>query len=147
MAHYLNGPSLFSSPLSVQKVKSVRTCTLEPLQRTAVQKKYPAKQVLSFAPDVHLHGIHFSEGMILSSGQCSGLPEFFRILRVLVNANKVSFICKRLASWYIEHYRCYEVSETSAIEILEPEDLNDHQPLTSYTVQGKSMIVLKRFLC
>ncbi len=146
MAHYLNGPSLFSSPLSVQKVKTVRTCTLEELQKTAVSKKYPHKEVLSLASDVHLHGIHFSEGMILSSGQCSGLPDFFRILCVLVNANKVAFLCKRLSSWYIEHYRCYEFSETSAIEILEPEDLNDPHPLTSYTVQGKNMIVLKRFL-
>lgn len=65
MAHYLNGPSLFSSPLSVQKVKTVRTCTLDELQKTAVKKKYPHKEVLSLASDVHLHGIHFSEGMIL----------------------------------------------------------------------------------
>lgn len=146
MGHFLNGPSLFSLPLSVQNVKTVRTCTLEVLQKVALQKKYPHKEVLSFASDVHLHGIHFSEGMIVSSGQCSGLPEFFRILSVLVNANKVSFLCKRLSAWYIEHYRCYEVSETSTIEILEPEDLNDHQPLTSYAVQGKNMIALKRFL-
>lgn len=146
MAHYLNGPSLFSSPLSVQKVKTVRTCTLEELQKTAVRKKYPHKEVLSLASDVHLHGIHFSEGMILSSGQCSGLPDFFRILSVLANANKVAFLCKRLSSWYIEHYRRYEFSETSAIEILEPDDLNDPHPLTSYTVQGRNMIALKRFL-
>lgn len=109
MAHYLNGPSLFSSPLSVQKVKTIRTCTLDELQKTAVKKKYPHKEVLSLVSDVHLHGIHFSE------------------------------------VWYTEHYRCYEVSETSAIEILEPEDLNDPHPLTSYTVQGRNMIALKRF--
>lgn len=48
--------------------------------------------------NVHLDGIHFSEGMVLSSGQCSGLPDFLRILSVLVNANKVAFLCKRLSS-------------------------------------------------
>ncbi len=80
---------------------------------------------MSLESDVHLHGIHFIEGMILSSGQCSGLPDFFRILCVLVNANKVAFLCKRLSSWYIEHYRCYTFSETSAIEILVQDDLND----------------------
>lgn len=118
MAHYLNGPSLFSSSLSVQKLTTVRTCTLDELQKTAVKKKYPHKDVLSLASDVYLHGIHFSEGMILSSGQCSGLRDFFRIISVLVNANKVAFLCKRLSSWYIEHYRCYEVSETVQLKYL-----------------------------
>ncbi len=37
-------PSLFPSPLSVQKVKTVRTCTLEELQKTAVHKKIPAQR-------------------------------------------------------------------------------------------------------
>lgn len=70
---------------------------------------------------------------------------FFRIISVLVNAKKVAFLFKRLVSWYFEYYRFYEVSETSAIEILEPEDLNDPHPLISYTVQGRNMIALKRF--
>ncbi len=83
---------------------------------------------------IYVHGINFSKGMILSSCQCSGLPDFFRILCVVVNANNVAFLCKRLSSWYIEHYRCYEISETSAIEILVQADLNDPHSLTSYTI-------------
>lgn len=148
MAHYLSSPSLFLPSLSVQNIKTVSQCSLDIPQRNAVKKKYPHLEMLSLASDVHLHGTLFSEGMILSAGQCSGLPEFFKLVTVLVNysGNKVSFLCRKLSSWYIEHLRCYEVSETTDIEILEPEDLNDHYPLTSYAVQGKAIISLKKFL-
>lgn len=137
MAHYLSGPSLFSPSLSVQNIKTVSTCSLDIPQRNVVKNKYPHLQMLSLASDVHMYGTLFSEGMILSAGECSGLPEFFKPVTVLVHSssNKVSFLCRKLSSWYIEHLWCYEVSETTDIDILEPEDLNNPYPLTSYAVQ------------
>lgn len=146
MAHYLDVPSLFPPVISVQKVKHVRTCTLDVQQKAAVLQKYPHRRDVSLTPDVHLNGTHYSKGMVLSSVEESGFPEFFRILSMLVNGNTVSFICRKLSSWYVEHYRCYEVSDTCTTQILEPEDFSDHYPLISYNVQGKAMISLKRFL-
>lgn len=146
MAHYLDVPSLFPPVISMQKVKHVRTCTLDVQQKAAVLQKYPHRRDVSLTPDVHLNGTHYSKGMVLSSVEQSGFPEFFRILSMLVNGNTVSFICRKLSSWYVEHYRCYEVSDTCTTQILEPEDFSDHYPLISYNVQGKAMISLKRFL-
>lgn len=58
----------------------------------------------------------------------------------------MSFLCRKLASWYIEHLRCYEVCETTDVEILEVDDLNDKHPLTCYVIQGKTVVSLKKFL-
>lgn len=96
MAYILNSPSLFPPVLSVHKIKHVTTCTLDVQKKTAVLQKYPYRGVVSLTSDVHLNGIHYSEGMILSSGELSELPEFFRILILHVNGNTVPFICRKL---------------------------------------------------
>lgn len=146
MAHILNGPSLFSPVLSVQKIKFVTTCTLDVQQKTAVLQKYPHRGVVSLTSDVHLNGIHYSKGIILSSGQLSGLPEFFWILSIRVNGNTVSLICWKLVTWYVEHYRCYEVSEMCTTEILEPEDLNHPLIITHQLITLWSCTLLRERL-
>ncbi|XP_034557898.1 uncharacterized protein LOC117825987 isoform X1 [Notolabrus celidotus] len=64
--------------------------------------------------------------MIISAGQCSGLPEFYKLLNIVINFEKVFFVTAKLSSWFMEHYRSYEVIDTSCVdvEILDPEDLN-----------------------
>lgn len=81
----------------------------------------------------------------MSSGHCSGLPEFYKIVTIVVNPEKVAFVGKKLTSWYLEHFRSFELVESiyADMEILDPQALNDHHPLVAYTVGGKVLVTPK----
>lgn len=87
----------------------------------------------------------YVDGMILSSGYCSGLPEFQKIVNILVNPEKVAFVAKKLTSCYLEHLRSFELVESiyADIEIFNPQALNNHHPLVAYTVGGKVLVTPK----
>ncbi len=116
--------------------------------RAAVTKKYPKHKTVSLSSDICLQGVQYVKDMIISAGQCSGLPELYRIVSIMVVDNSVSFISDKLSSWYLEHYRSFKLVENirPEIEILEPESLNDLGPLQAYKVAGKLMVPLKVFL-
>ena len=83
--------------------------------------------------------------MVISAGHCSGLPDFYEIVTIIVNPEKVSFVGKKLTSWYLEHYRSFEVVEDIYAEtgIFDPEALNNHHPLTAYRVGGTVLVTPK----
>lgn len=86
----------------------------------------------------------------MSAGECSGLPEFFRILHILLDKSwKVYFVTARLSSWYMEHYRSYQLIENcySDLEILDPETLNDYHPLAAYQVARTLMVTPRTPFC
>ncbi len=95
----------------IENVKVARVSELDPSLKCEIQKKHPHLNSVSLSKTVHLHGTQYVASMILSAGQCSGLPEFHKIVTILANAEEVTFICKRLSSWYIEHFRSYELVE------------------------------------
>ena len=142
MAYHFDGPNLFKPRLYIGNIDTVRTTSLDELLRTAIKRKYPHQDTISLAKDIHFYGTHYVKGMIISAGQCSGLPDFYRILGIVVNLDQVPFVSRKLSSWFLEHYRSYEVVENGYgdIEILDPEVLNDYHPLAAYTVQGKLLV-------
>ncbi len=142
MAYYLDGQNLFKPKLYIGSADRVKISSLEEKLRIAIGKKYPHQNTVFLATEVHLHGTQYVKGMIVSAGQCSGLPDFYKILNIVVNFEKVSFVTTKLSSWYMEHYRSYQVVDSSytEIEILDPEALNDYHPLTDYQVAGKFMV-------
>lgn len=75
-----------------------------------------------------------AKGMIISAGQCSGLPEFNKLLNIVINFENVFFVTTKFSSWLMEHYRSDKVVDTHCldVEILDLEDLNDYQPQTVY---------------
>lgn len=135
-AFFLEGHSLFKPQLYVESLKVVETGSLYTKLRAAVTKKYPQQKTVSLSSDVRLQGVRYVKDMIISAGQCSGLPEFYRIVSIMVVDNSVSFISDKLSSWYLEHYRFFELVESirPEIEILDPESLNDLGPLQAYKV-------------
>lgn len=93
-AFYLEGHSLFKPQLYVENVKVVEISSLDTTLRVAVTKKCPHKKTVSLCSDVRLQGVRYFRDMIISAGQCSGLPEFFRIVSIMIDENNVSFISK-----------------------------------------------------
>lgn len=81
-------------------------------------------------------------------GSVGGLPEFAEILQMCILENTLIFICKKLASWYREHYRAFEIQAPSAKEIVlaELSELIDDYPLVDYKCGSLRMITLKRYI-
>lgn len=145
MAYHLDGQKLSKPKLYIGNVDMVQTSSLDETLRTAIKRKYPHQDTVSLAKDIHLYDTQYVKGMIISAGHCSGLPDFYRILSIVVNLDNVSFISRKLSSWFMEHYELVESIYTD-VEIMVPEALNDYHPLTAYTVGGKVLVTPKTCL-
>lgn len=114
MAYHLDGQSVFKSDLYIDKVRAVQVGSLDIAQRSAVLRKFPDVETVSVTRKVQFFGTEYGQGMIITAGQCYGQPEFFKILSILVYADKVSFLSKKLVAWYLEHYRCFQLERETA---------------------------------
>ncbi|XP_036952445.1 uncharacterized protein LOC119018692 isoform X1 [Acanthopagrus latus] len=145
MACLFDSQSLFKSMLHVEKVTDIKTSSLDAPLRAVIKRHYPHLEAVSLSKDIYFHGTRYVVDMILSSGHCSGLPEFYKIVTIIVNPEKAAFVVKKLTSWYLEHFRSYELMESiyANIEIFDPQALNDYHPLVSYTVGGRVLVTPK----
>lgn len=102
---------------------------------------------MSLTTSVILHGTKYSEGMFVSVGSTSGLPDFGKILKVLLVNSKASLIIECFSSWYLEHFRCYELTRklSTDLKVADPEELNNFCPLAPY-MRGRLMVSPKVFL-
>ncbi|XP_051786106.1 uncharacterized protein LOC127528849 [Erpetoichthys calabaricus] len=148
LAYHLEMPSIFKPALEVVNFTNVSLNILEISTKTAIQSKYKNVESVGLTSAVSLHGTKYSEGMFLSFGHKSGLPNFGKIVKVLIIFQKASFIVEPYMAWYVEHLRCFELckGKFSDIIIVDPQDLNDYSPLSSHTIQGKKFISPKAFL-
>lgn len=149
MAYQLDSGNIFKPKPYVKNVKEVRISELDPSLKYEIQKKYRHLESVSLSKTIHLHGTQYAVGMIVSAGQCSGLPELIeKIATILVNAEEVAFICQRLSSWYVEHFRSYELVEHTCADplVLDPDVLTDYHPLAAHTVGGKLMVTPRTFI-
>lgn len=141
MAYYIDGQCLFKPKLHVGNIDRVNIHCLEKKLQTLIKKRGSHQETVSFARCVNLHGTLYAKDMIVSAGELSGLPEFYRILNIYVESEKVLFVAGKFSSWYLEHYRSYQLDNSyTDLELLDPEHLNDYHPLTAYQVAGKLMV-------
>lgn len=125
--------------------------SLEAQVMSAIERRYSNISQVSLSCTVHLHEVRCSAGMIISAGQCSDLPEFFKILNCVVTPKDVSFLCKKkkktvsLVSWTFQVL--WNKGKTfSDIHVLDPDMLNDFHPFTVYKVGMKVLVTSKVFL-
>ncbi|XP_055088194.1 uncharacterized protein LOC129457400 [Periophthalmus magnuspinnatus] len=141
MGYFLDEQTLFKPQLQVSNVDIVDICCLEEKLQTLIKEKYPHQDTVSLAKCVYFRGTQYAKDMIISAGELSGLPEFYKILQILVVSENVYFFAGRLSSWFMEHYRSYQLDNSyTDLQLLDPEPLNDHHPLTAYCVAGKLML-------
>lgn len=76
MAYYLDGQNLLKSKLHIGSVNKVRISSFEERLTMEIEKKYPHQDTVSIAKDAHFYGPQYVKGMTVSSGKCSGLPDF-----------------------------------------------------------------------
>lgn len=148
LAYHLDLPSLFRPDLEVGHTAVVPPNALEHSMRQAVELKYGNICLVSLATHACLYGTKYSEGMFLSVGHTSGLPDFGKLVKIVVVSSKVSFIIEPYHAWYMEHLPSYELmkKQSSELVIVELHELNGYQPLYPYTKAGKLMVTPKVFL-
>lgn len=112
----------------------------------AVCKKFPNETSIVLANTISCYGTKYCKGMILAHGSTAGLPDFVQIHQLMVVNNSVGFIVKTCRAWYDEHLRSFELDAPGHVKVLLQEDLSDVVPLAAYTVRGKCMVTLKRFI-
>lgn len=109
LAYHLDLPSLFRPDLEVAHIAVVSPDTLEHSMKKAVELKYENITLVSLATHVCLYGTKYAEGMFLFTGHTSGLPDFGKLVKIVVASSKVSFIIEPYQAWYIEHLQSYEL--------------------------------------
>ncbi len=138
LAYYLDMPNLFKPTVEVKGVSNVSLDILASSVKQVIEKKCRTLSNVSLATNAYIHGTRYTKGMFVSVGSTSGLPDFCKIVHVLLVCNKPFFLLEPFSAWYLEHLRCYEVCKRDSAQLMvaEPEDLNHYIPLSAYTVQG-----------
>lgn len=114
LAYHLDLPSLFRPDLEVGHTAVVPHDALEHSLRQ-IQLKYGNISLVSLSTHACLYGTKYSEGMFLSVGHTSGLPDFGKLVKSVVVSSKVSFIIEPYHAWYMEHLQSYELMKSSLL--------------------------------
>ncbi|MEQ2170044.1 hypothetical protein GOODEAATRI_031214 [Goodea atripinnis] len=82
--------------------------------------------------------------MILIHGSVGGLPEFIEIIHMVILADQLIFLVRKLDGWYIERYRSYDLKTSSdkELKVVELQDLSDVYPLDDYKIGGMCLIAM-----
>lgn len=110
-----------------------------------IKRKYPHLETVSLSKDIFAWDLICRKYDYVSWTLCSGLPEFYKIVTMVGDPEKVAFVGKKLTSSYLEHFRSFELVENiyADTEFFDPEALNNHHPLTAYTVGVKELMTPK----
>lgn len=148
LANYTGMPNLFKPALEVGKISTVFPDILDPSVKDTIKRKFRNVTAVSLAKTAFLHGTRYTQGMFLSTGSTSGLPDFGKIVYVPIVENKPCFVVEPYTAWYTEHPRCYKVCKNPSAKLLvvQPEELNDYFPLSGYMVRDRLLISPKAFL-
>ncbi|KAI2644609.1 Shikimate kinase [Labeo rohita] len=131
------------------EVSTALTVPLDVLQTEVAQMirdKFPNVSEVHVAKSVSNKSMNFRNGMILAHDTTSGLPDFGEIVQICVVQEVLCFILRPLCGWYREHFRAFENTVSSTIEMffVEHGDLADSYPLSDYMVGPLRLVTLKR---
>lgn len=114
--------------------------------QASIRKLFPELLSEQLSNTVTYHGTKYSAGVILPYGFTGGLPDFVEIGHMLILENSLYFIVKKLNTWYQEHLKSFLLESCRDIILVHQHSLSDVNPLTAYSVGGKSMVTLKRYI-
>ncbi len=148
VSYHLDCSSFFRPSVEMSKVTPVLLATFPHSVQTAIAQNFTTPESVLEVASVSVDGIKYHPGMILSSGSCSGLPAFVQIHKIVAVNVEILFVCHKLAAWYREHLRSYQLhcDSVTSMCVLKMSDLNDVLPLSAYMVQGELMVTLRRFV-
>lgn len=114
--------------------------------KESLTKKFPEAAFVSLTSKVTILGRDYNVGMLLPFGSTGGLPDFGKIIQIVIVHESPIFVIKLLRGWYHEHLRSFKVEPTGAIEILLHSEMKDSYPLAAYNTADGQMVSLKHFI-
>ena len=149
MAYCLSVPNFFTPDVDLPESPCINVDMLSVECQNAVLAIDNSCTKLSIVPHATINGIKYCTNMIIVSGCSNGLPEFAKIVNVVLLSNTVFLMVSNVSSWYCEHIRGYFIEGSSGLHLIEPGNLLDYYPLVPYTYggSGKRCVVLKHFIC
>lgn len=147
MAYYLHASSFPKPPLEVTDVSPVPLDVLNENIAQALKLKYVHIEVACLSKNVTYNSLNYKTGMILAHGSLAGLPEFCKIVQMVVVQDRLCFIVRKQKAWYFEHYRSYVLDNSfnAEVSLVEPHELSDVYPLADYCVSGMCLTTLRRY--
>ena len=148
LAYFLDMPCLYKPAVEVERATYSSVENLSTLVKQAIQHKFSHLTTVSLATTAFIHGTKYVKGMFVSFGSTSGLPDFCQILYIVVVDSKAFFILQPFSTWYLDHFRCFEVCSTDDLQlvVVEPAELNHYAPLSAYLLQGRHLVSPKASL-
>lgn len=136
ISFHISSPSYGKCNLDAHHASPVPVDLLKEDVCQAIRSKHPGTCEVYLAKNVSVIGITYSEGMIVTHGSTSGLPEFAEIIQMCVINENLFLIVKVLCGWYNEHYRAFELSMSPSreIKLLALSELCDTYPLADYMI-------------
>lgn len=80
--------------------------------------------------------------MVLQEGS-----HFVEIVQMLILESSLYFIVKKLNAWYLEHLRSFVLESCREVNVVHRDSLLSVYPLTAYSLAGKRVVTLKRYIC
>ncbi|XP_023198103.1 uncharacterized protein LOC111610076 [Xiphophorus maculatus] len=147
MAHHLHLSGFPKPLLEVTNVSTVTTDVLDKGIVNALKQKFSNLATVCMTKSATFNGLKYRCGMILIHGSLGGLPEFIEIIQMVILANQLFFLVRKLEGWYVEHYRSYELKTSDKeLKLVELQDLTDVYPLEDYRIRGIRLVTVKRYI-
>ena len=148
VAYYLAAPNLFKPTVEVKQASNVSVDVLASPLKEEIKSKFQTVSSITVASVGIIHGTTYKAEMFVSFGSTHGLPDFCKIVHVLLVCNKPFFVLEPFTASFLDHMRCYQVHRKDPVQltIAAPDELNHYCPLAAYTVQERLLISPKAFL-
>lgn len=109
IGNHLDCSSFFRTSVVISKVTPVLLATFPQTVQTAIAQNITVPGSVLDVSSVCVDRIKYHTGMILSAGSCSALPEFVQIEKIVAANAEILFVCYKMAAWYSEHFRSYQL--------------------------------------
>ncbi len=148
LAYYLEMPSVFRPSIETGTTTVVSVGILGVAISGAIRNKFKSLDSVPQTSTAYLNRTKCSQGMVLSVGHMSGLPDFGRVLKICLVDGHIFFIIELFTVGFLEHLKCYQLTkkDPAVTVVVDPDQLNDHIPLAAYRVDRKLLITPRTFM-
>lgn len=87
--------------------------------------------------------MRYTRGMYLVTGFKDDEPKFGKILKIIINQNRLLFATETQEGVFDHHFSAYMLKPTQNNVLIHHKDLSCFYPLSVYTVGGNMYVVLK----
>nr|XP_020474258.1 uncharacterized protein LOC109970793 [Monopterus albus] len=146
IAYHIHDDNSQRPAFLVSRMTQVPVEMLKDSIKESFAKKFPGVVSVSLTSKVTILGRDYNVGMLLPFGSTGGLPDFGKIIQIIIVHESPIFVMKLLSGWYHDHLRSFKVEPTGEIEIIQHSEMKDAYPLAAYNTADGQVVSLKHFI-